>query len=228
MAKWTAADWDRRENAVKMLDEGPAIKRRKLRLFSVALCNRFRQYVEAPSCLAALAAAERDADEPLDKDELRALRTEADAAAIGLLSVRGSFRDMMVMAAHARAYAIHSKLRVGARQVSSCIVTAACWQEVPKGSSDRAWQAVSRQEDRIHADLLRHIVGNPFRPFPAPPALPAAVVQLAAALEAGDPVAFALRDALLEAGQTELAEHFAGQEPHPRGCWALDVIGGRA
>jgi hypothetical protein len=37
-----------------------------------------------------------------------------------------------------------------------------------------------------------------------------------------------LHDALLDAGLAELAEHFAaGEEGHPKGCWALDALTGR-
>jgi hypothetical protein len=71
------------------------------------------------------------------------------------------------------------------------------------------------------ADLVRHIVGNPFRPYPAPPSWPSTVVQLAESLYNGQDCAFALHDALLEAGQAELAEHFR-QESRTRraaGLW---------
>jgi hypothetical protein len=73
------------------------------------------------------------------------------------------------------------------------------------------------------ADLLRHIAGNPFRPLPKGDTLPAAACRLAEAVYAGEDCSFALRDALLEAGSVELAEHFQ-EKSHPRGCWALDTI----
>lgn len=44
-------------------------------------------------------------------------------------------------------------------------------------------------------------------------------LQLATALEAGESVAFALRDALLEASQNDVADHFGGDDSHPWGCW---------
>jgi hypothetical protein len=49
-------------------------------------------------------------------------------------------------------------------------------------------------------------------------------VQLAESLYAGQDCAFALHDALLEAGHAELAEHFRQEKSHPKGCWAIDVI----
>jgi len=44
----------------------------------------------------------------------------------------------------------------------------------------------------------------------------------------GADAAFALHDALLEAGHPELAEHFRAKHSHPKGCWVVDVVRGRA
>jgi hypothetical protein len=100
----------------------------------------------------------------------------------------------------------------------------------PAAEQTAAWDRVDsvRQEalavERVEqAKLLREIAGNPFRPLMPREPLPLTVVQLAESLYAGEDCAFALHDALLEAGHTELAEHF--REPkHPKGCWALDLI----
>jgi hypothetical protein len=78
------------------------------------------------------------------------------------------------------------------------------------------------------AGLFRHIFGNPFRPYPAPPSWPSAVVQLAESLYGGQDWAFALHDALLEAGHAELAEHFRREPWHPKGCFAMDAILGKS
>ena len=76
--------------------------------------------------------------------------------------------------------------------------------------------------------LLHHVLGNPFRPYPAPPSWPSTVVQLAESLYDGQDCAFALHDALLEAGHAELAEHFWQETWHPKGCWAMDLILGKS
>jgi hypothetical protein len=73
------------------------------------------------------------------------------------------------------------------------------------------------------AELLRHIVGNPFRPMDNVTPTPT-IIALAEALYAGEDCGFALHDALLEAGHADLAEHFRRETVHPRGCWAMDVI----
>ena len=77
------------------------------------------------------------------------------------------------------------------------------------------------------ADLVRHIVGNPFRSPKMPQTWPSDVTHLAAALYEGDDCAFALADALEEAGLSEWAAHFR-QPDHPKGCWALDAILGKS
>jgi hypothetical protein len=97
--------------------------------------------------------------------------------------------------------------------------------DVSGTASAMAQETVIHQRS-IQATLLRHIMGNPFRPYQPPPAWPSSVIELAKAAYEQQPVHFALHDALLEAGHAELAEHF--KEPsHPKGCWALDVILGK-
>jgi hypothetical protein len=71
---------------------------------------------------------------------------------------------------------------------------------------------------------VNHVVGNPFRPISAKPGgWPSPITDLARCLYSGEPCAFALHDALLERGDTDLAEHFQTPD-HPKRCWAVDVI----
>jgi hypothetical protein len=84
-----------------------------------------------------------------------------------------------------------------------------------------------KQAQRIaQARIFRHIIGSPFQRPRATALWPAPVVQLAGSLYAREDCSFALRDALLEAGQSELADHFI-EKDHPKGCWAVDLILGR-
>ena len=76
--------------------------------------------------------------------------------------------------------------------------------------------------------LLRHVIGNPYRPSPSHSYLPSTVVQLANALYEGEDCNFALHDALLDAGHPNLADHFDQEQQHPKGCWALDLILGKS
>lgn len=74
---------------------------------------------------------------------------------------------------------------------------------------------------------LRHLVGNPFRPYRIPVHWPSPVVQLADTLYNGEDCSFALIDALEEAGHPELTTHFRDEKDHPKGCWVLDLILGK-
>jgi hypothetical protein len=85
-----------------------------------------------------------------------------------------------------------------------------------------------KSEGRAQADLLRHIVGNPFRLYRAPSSWSTSSLQLADALYDGQDCAFALQDSLLEAGHAELAEHFRDAESHPKGCWVVDLLLGKS
>ncbi len=93
------------------------------------------------------------------------------------------------------------------------------------GGGHAAQQA---QEFVRQACLLRHIIGNPFRPQPRP-LCPSVVAHLGESVYAGEPCTFALHDALLDAGHAELAAHFRDPDAwHPKGCWALDLILGKS
>lgn len=79
-------------------------------------------------------------------------------------------------------------------------------------------------------DLLpqaRHISGNPYHAYPAPAQWPSTVVMLAEAFRNGEACRFALHDALLDAGHTDLAEHFRETKEHPDRCWVLTLILGK-
>jgi hypothetical protein len=82
------------------------------------------------------------------------------------------------------------------------------------------------EEGDAHADLVRHVWGNPFRA--AEPSIPhdARLVEIAQRLYDGLPVAQDLCELLASLGHENLADHFRTPD-HPKGCWALDRILGR-
>jgi hypothetical protein len=94
--------------------------------------------------------------------------------------------------------------------------------------------------DEEMGQLLREIVGNPFRPVSLAPAwLTPAVLKLAQAaydnrlLPSGllDNGGLAvLADALEEAGcdHQDILSHLRGPGPHTRGCWVVDLILGKS
>jgi hypothetical protein len=86
------------------------------------------------------------------------------------------------------------------------------------------WAQSSRVERRCQAELLRHLIGNPFRPYRLPPFWPEVVIDLARQMSQGDDVSVVLADALEDAGHGQLAEHFRRGPPHAQACWALHLI----
>jgi hypothetical protein len=86
------------------------------------------------------------------------------------------------------------------------------------------WDKQGNAVRRDFAELLRHIIGNPFRLYSTPHSWPPTVVQLAQALYDGEDCRLPLSDALEEADHLELAEHFRGEEWHPKGCWVTDLV----
>jgi hypothetical protein len=86
-----------------------------------------------------------------------------------------------------------------------------------------------------HADLVREIFGNPFRPAVIEPAWLAWGDGIAGQLAQGiyEDRAFdrlpILADALIDAGCRDdaLLDHLRSSGPHVRGCWALDLVLGK-
>jgi hypothetical protein len=197
-AKWLASD-----DAVVMLDYALGrVSQRKLRLFAIACCRRLGRLAGRQSELAN--AAESYADGHIDRSELDAVVARAPRR----FSARKSILELIEgisldLASPDGSWAAYSVVRYS------------------------PWHAAQPPlEVSELADLLRHIAGNPFRPYRQSDPLPSPACRLAEALYAGEDCAFALRDALLEAGQIELAEHLQGRN-HPKGCWALDIILGK-
>ena len=101
---------------------------------------------------------------------------------------------------------------------------------------DEAGRVAYRRERHAQADLLREVIGNPFRPVAVEPAWltwnGGAVPKMAQAVlaEARFSDLPILADALQEAGceEAELLGHLRGPGPHVRGCWALDLCLGKA
>ena len=91
----------------------------------------------------------------------------------------------------------------------------------------RRWHKAVGREVEQHTKLLRHIVGNPFRPYAVPSFWPSTVVQLAVALYHGENCGFALHDALLKSWHPDLADHFRQEQHHPKGCWIVDLLLGK-
>jgi hypothetical protein len=182
---------------------------RKLRLFACACCRQVWSSLTDERSRQAIETAERAADGVAKRGELTAARARAREAALRLTGVPGATAAWQATWKVLPA-AVRTASRAAARQAT-------------RATADRIAFAAARRQQ---ADLLRDIVGNPFRTFAVPVQWPSTVVELAQSLYAGADCAFALHDALLETGHTEFAEHFLGRE-HPKGCWVLDLILGK-
>jgi hypothetical protein len=171
---------------------------RKLRLFACACCRAIWHLLPDEHSRAAVQVAERFADGHATIDELA--EASEGATATPWLAARAAARY-------------------------------AGWKsavDAGRGAADCAHRATARAATRgQQADLLRHIVGNPFRPYSVPASWPTLIVDLAQQLYDGADVRLILNDALLDAGHADLAEHFRQEVGHPKGCWALDVVLGK-
>jgi hypothetical protein len=197
---------------------------RRRRLFAVACCRRFLKEMADQESRQAVEVAERFADGAASREELE----DAYRASERLLQLRecqlpppeqGEQWDVWRLA-----HAAHLSCAPKRMERASAVI-------LKRVSS--AGKAQRKKEATVHANLIRDIFGNPFRPLP--PVAPGwlewnggTVVRLAGAIY--EDRAFErlpiLADALEEAGcdRPELLEHFRHEGPHARGCWALDLV----
>jgi hypothetical protein len=94
------------------------------------------------------------------------------------------------------------------------------------------WQSAFLEEESIQADILRDIIGNPFRSISLDPRwLTSTVVEIAQAIyreRAFDKMPI-LADALMDAGcdSEDILNHCRSDRPHVRGCWVVDLLLGK-
>jgi hypothetical protein len=202
---------------------------RKLRLFAIACCCRIWQRIGDPRSQAAVEFADQHADEGLARRRgVGVVRKDARAAyrkAWDRCRVEGNAEShYRLMAAHA----------------VEGLLTRRPWETVPFNAA----HATTDRSQGWQSDLLRDIIGNPFRPSPPlPPAVLAwndgTIPRLAQAIYEErrmpegtfDTARLAiLADALLDAGceDDELIRHCRSEGPHVRGCWAVDLILGKS
>lgn len=205
----TEAEWQACKSSYDMLRISEMNKQsaRKKRLFACACCRPALRTYPEPAIRRLVDVAEQFADGQIHKQELIAAWNSARP-----LVARANKKQAEIAAAVTAL--VPEALAVGAKSFSdACAV---------------AWLAglACREKLPLQPGLLRHIVGNPFRPFIAPAFWSSSVAALAAALYDGEDCHYALADALMEAGHVELAEHFQ-ESGHPKGCWAMDAILGK-
>jgi hypothetical protein len=195
---------------------------RKLRLFACACCRRVWERLGNRRSQSAVVAAEKFADCAISQDELSAAATGASIATGG---TREAGKPLL-------------------REVAA--LAASPWQDRLEEDLLRAAQLVrakSRATEAgasIQAGLIRCIFGNPFCPSTVDPSCRTPVVAALAQAAYGerqfpsgqlDPARIAvLADALEDAGcdAAAILDHLRSPGPHVRGCWALDLVLGKA
>lgn len=214
---------------------------RKLWLFACACCRRVWDFMEDARSRDVVLMAERLADGSGSREGLsRAARVAEQVAE----KINRSLGATSPQAAAARtAGSFMQKPYVAAVHVAHHALYAEEYVQKPADEEEAEERRMAASLDRIGAvqcDLLRDIIGNPFRPV-APDELwrTATVTSLALTvydqrqLPQGhlDPARLAvLSDALEEAGcaDTVMLNHLRSRGPHVRGCWVVDLILGRS
>jgi hypothetical protein len=198
---------------------------RKLRLFACRCYRRFHEhFVEDPDGhgLFAVETAEAYAD---------GLVTPADLAEVREEIVPGLWDQCS--SAVVRQEIADCATTVPLGDVTPAAVAFVFWVE--SNLLDEEIEDVVGREHAAMCDVLRDLLGNPFRPVSLDPAWLAwnddTIPKLAQAIyeeRAFDRLPV-LADALEEAGCTDaqLLGHLRGPGPHCRGCWALDLLMGR-
>jgi hypothetical protein len=211
-------EWRHCQNPHQMLSFlRDKISARKVRLFACACVRRLWPLLFDERSRRGLEAAELHADGQTSFKELE--QAEADAWAART-------------EARARANA------ATARGKTLGDAAKAAWATTMTDSANAAWGAASEVDPTqltvaaTGADLLRDLIGNPFRSLTINPAwlrwADGAVVKIARAIYDGRqfddlPV---LGDALEEAGcdHEEILTHCRGAGSHARGCWVVDLV----
>jgi hypothetical protein len=223
----TEADWLGYEDPRPMLEflDGKADERR-LRLFAVACCRRVWDLLTDRRSRRAVEVAERYADRAATDRELREAYAEAYNAYANAFTTRDHAANAAISVAveqpvhAARGAANYTAYAAGDRAAG------------PEGLHTVPFHNAKVAERREQASVLRHIMGNPFRPVTVGPSWlswnQGTVPRLARAIYAEQrfrdlPV---LADALEEAGcdDQEVLSHCREGGEHLRGCWVVDLV----
>jgi hypothetical protein len=226
----TEADW------LNCADPNPLLKfvrgkvsERKLQLFACSCCRRVEGFLKDEVVRKALDAAERFADGRIRGSTVDKWRRKAVKASLGL-NLSGDYSPEWLAyqaVVEALGSGPYSHYRRSHLMVTWAIANATGQARGSPGLAAAAWA-----ESAVLSDLLRDIVGNPFRP----PVIHArwlrwqsgTVGRLASAIY--DERRFAelpiLADALEDAGcdNADVLHHCRSGGEHTRGCWVVDWV----
>jgi hypothetical protein len=218
---------------------------RKLRLFTLACCDRVQPLITDPRSTAALAFAweyvettpNRKGGRPKIAQAAKAAHIEAYNRFVGMTDLIEKYRQLArSTAADAARLTLDADPMWAAEYVAAFAAIAIGWEWVIANKPELlpTYSAEHRiPEHAAQLPLLRCIFGNPFRPVVF---VPSWRTETAVALAAGiyEERAFdrlpILADALEEAGcdHADVLNHLRGPGPHARGCWVVDGVLGKA
>jgi hypothetical protein len=246
-AEWFACTDPRPPFEFLRADRGEARRkggRRKLRLFACACLRGIWPLLRKTASRRAVEVAEQFADGLAGEHELAEAYRAARSALANESSELGKspYWQSAEAAVHVAARAFDGGDHPSVAHAAVSAATAwALDRAGPRQGADysRRFPRQKQARQAAHADWLRDVFGNPFRPVTADPGWRTPdVLALAKAaydertLPAGtpEPARLAvLADALEEAGCAcaELLGHLRSRGPHVRGCWALDLLLGK-
>jgi hypothetical protein len=199
---------------------------RKLRLFACACCRRTWQLLEDARSRGAIEVSERFADGLASEREVQEASGKAWEAA------------QEIGATDPDPLSDRCKVALSASVAAVLPEDQGAWGQMRLALHLTLHPGAD--EYLAHCELIRDLIGSPFRPAILNPAwLTADVVPLARvaydsrALPSGelDPARLAvLADALEETGCTNatILSHLRSSGPHVRGCWPIDILLGKS
>jgi hypothetical protein len=216
---------------------------RKTRLFAVAACRRFMHRLVDPRCRRAVEVCEAYADGQASAKELRAA---CDGAKFDDAPPAPRQQTAVCRAAAGATHWIcYAEYKVGRTTEAApsvhgyeALIAAGLMDEDDQNAPDDERSRAVFDEghakgERIQADILREVIGNPFRPVALDPAWPTDTV-LALARQMYDARDFGampiLADALQDAGcdSADVLDHCRDASAvHVRGCWVVDLLLGK-
>ncbi|HZT79074.1 MAG TPA: hypothetical protein VFA26_02535 [Gemmataceae bacterium] len=252
--EWMTTDRCSMYSGLDFLQERGLASLRKLRLLACAYLRRQWDWLVDPRNRAAVEAAEAFADGRLSREEMKAAAARAEAAyqELDRLHEQREDRDSSALLNQAEmaeeafhvaslaltepdggpAYEFESLAEAVADQAA--MLADIVGTIARRAGADTAQEnAVLAAEKHAHAELVREIFGNPFRPVSFDPSwrTPGVLAIAQRIYEQRDFAALPiLADALEEAGCTseEVLVHLCSPDPHVRGCWALDLVMGKS
>lgn len=197
------------------------VSERKIRLVEVACCDRVADLVPLPSVRSLIEVARQQVEAGA------VLEQEAGRHAEGMNST-STPTERLAIDAFVRFYELASYRGGGVLLLAARARAEAVAGLPPSEVYERRWHEAFAAEQAVQADLVRDVIGNPFRREAIDPAWLVANDRAATRIAEGGTFADLpiLADALEDAGCTSrvILDHCRGPGPHVVGCWVVDAI----